>query len=163
MHIDWNAERRSQLDWHWHHQLRPRIEGLTDREYFREPAEDCWSVRPRGQSHTPMAAGVGDLVIDFAYPQPTPAPVTTIAWRIGHLVVGVFWMRLATHFAGRPVDYATHTYAGTATEALDQLDRAYTSWTEGVRSLDQGGLADPCGPGEGLFADWPMAWHPGSP
>ncbi|PRC44551.1 serine/arginine repetitive matrix protein 1, partial [Mycobacterium sp. ITM-2017-0098] len=26
-----------QLDWHWTGQLRPRLDGLTDDEYFFEP------------------------------------------------------------------------------------------------------------------------------
>ena len=31
----------------------------------------------------------GDFTIDFAFPPPEPAPVTTIAWRLGHVIVGV--------------------------------------------------------------------------
>jgi len=46
MDIDWNAELISQLDWHWQHQLRPRVDGLTDEEYFWEPVPGCWSIRP---------------------------------------------------------------------------------------------------------------------
>jgi hypothetical protein len=29
-----------QLDFHWTHQLRPRLDGLTDDEYFWQPAPD---------------------------------------------------------------------------------------------------------------------------
>ena len=111
--LTWNALLLDQLDWHWQRQLRPRLEGLTDEEYLWEPVANCWSVRPRGHARTEMAAGSGDLVIDFAYPEPKPAPVTTIAWRIGHLVVGVFGARVASHFGGPPVDY--QTFDGTAT------------------------------------------------
>lgn len=42
-----------QLDWHWRENLRPRLDGLTDEEYFWEPVRDCWSIRPRGRSTAP--------------------------------------------------------------------------------------------------------------
>ncbi len=155
--IDWNGELRSQLEWHWVNQLRPRLEGLTDQEYFREPVAGCWNVRPRGQSTAPIAGGSGAFTIDFAMPEPDPPPVTTIAWRIGHLVVGVFGMRVANHFGGPPVDYQSHAYAGSAAEALDQLDGAYAAWVAGVGSLGQAGFAEPCGPAEGPFSGWTMA------
>ena len=35
--IDWNRELVDQLDWHWNHHLRPRLDGLTDNEYLWEP------------------------------------------------------------------------------------------------------------------------------
>lgn len=153
--VDWNGELRSQLEWHWRNQLRPRLEGLTDREYFWEPVRDSWNVRPSGRSSAPMAAGSGGFTLDFAIPEPDPPPVTTIAWRLGHLIVGVFGRRVAKHFGGPPVDYQSHEYAGTAEEALNQLDAVHERWIEGVRGLGQAGLAEPCG--EGAFSDWTMA------
>lgn len=155
--IDWNAELLDQLGRHWQHQLCPRLEGLRDEEYFWEPAEDSWNVRPRGQSTAPIAAGGGDFTIDFAVPEPDPPPVTTIAWRLGHVIVGVLGMRNANHFGGPEMDYQSFGYAGTAAEALDQLDAAYAAWTDGVRNLGQRGLAAPCGAAEGPFAEYPMA------
>jgi hypothetical protein len=155
--IDWTQQLVEQVDWHWRRQLRPRFDGLTDAEYFWEPVTNCWNVHPRGRARTEMAAGGGALVIDFAYPEPKPAPVTTIAWRIGHLVVGVLGARVASHFGGPPVDYQTFDYAGTAQQALRQLDEGYAAWVEGVRGLDEAGLAEPCGPAEGPFAEYPMA------
>jgi hypothetical protein len=38
MDVDWNAGLVNQLEWHWQHQLRPRLDGLTDDEYFWQPA-----------------------------------------------------------------------------------------------------------------------------
>jgi hypothetical protein len=83
--------------------------------------------------------------------------VTTIAWRMAHIVVGCFAMRSASHFGGPPVDPETYDYAGTAAEALGQLDSAYATWIAGVRGLGADGLARPCGPAEGPFADEPLA------
>lgn len=156
MSIDWNRELVDQLDWHWRNQLRSRLAGLSDDEYFREPVKGCWNVRPRGESTAPIAAGSGEFTIDFAWPQPDPPPVTTISWRLGHVIVGVFGMRVASHFGGPPVDYQTFAYAGTAAEALRQLDEAYAAWVDGVRGLGEGGLARPCGEAEGPYAAYPM-------
>lgn len=155
--MDWTTELLDQLRFHWDTALRPRLDGLTDDEYHWEPVADCWGVRPRGQQRTPQAAGGGDTVIDFAFPQPEPAPVTTIAWRLGHLIVGVFGMRTASHFGGPPMDYGSFPYAATAAAALQQLDDGYARWTAGVAALDGAALAAPCGPAEGPYADKPMA------
>jgi DinB superfamily len=122
-----------------------------------EPVANCWNIHPRGEGRTQIAAGAGNFVIDFAFPEPVPAPVTTIAWRLAHIVVGVFGMRVANHFGGPPVGYETFEYAGTADQALDQLDGAYAAWRDGVSALGDAGLAQPCGPAEGPFADFPMA------
>jgi DinB superfamily len=157
MPIDWNEQLVDQLDWHWHAQLRPRLDGLTDPEYRWEPAPGAWNVRPRGTGSAPMAGGSGAFTIDFALPEPDPPPVTTIAWRIGHLLAGVFGMRLAGHFGGPPVDYNSYDYPGDAAGALVRLDEAYAAWAAGVRGLGTDGLSRPCGPAEGPWADHPMA------
>jgi len=155
--LDWNRALLDQLTWHWDNQLRPRLEGLTDQEYLREPVPGCWNVRPRGTSTASVQAGSGAMTIDFAFPEPDPAPVTTIAWRLGHVVVGVLGVRCATHFAGPAMDYMTHDYAATADAALAQLDAGYARWVDGVRGLGAKGVLSPCGPGEGPFAEASMA------
>ncbi len=157
MDIDWNQQLLDQLDWHWRRQLRPRLEGLSDDEYFWEPGPGCWNVRRRGESTAPIAAGAGEFTIDFAMPGPQPPPLTTIAWRLGHIIVGVLGARLANHFNGPAVDYQSFAYAGTAANALRQLDQAYAAWTDGVRGLGAAGLGRACGPTEGPFAAYPMA------
>ncbi|NRQ38833.1 DinB family protein [Nonomuraea sp. NN258] len=149
MHLDWNAELHDQLDWHWTNQLRPRLDGLTDEEYYWEPVPGCWTIHRESDD--------GTLTIDWSYPPPDPEPVTTIAWRLGHLIVGVFGLRNASHFDGPRTDYETHPYAATAEQALYQLDQAYARWSAGVRSLGDEGLARPCGPAEGPYAERPMA------
>jgi len=123
--VDWNFQLAEQLDWHWREQLRPRLDGMTDAEYRWEPVADAWNVRPRGTGSAPISVGGGEFTMDFALPQPVPPPVTTIAWRIGHIVVGVLGMRVASHFGGPPVDYPSYRYPGDAATALAQLDTAY--------------------------------------
>ncbi|MEZ5232915.1 MAG: DinB family protein [Acidimicrobiales bacterium] len=136
--FDWTAELADQLAYHWDAQLRPRLDGLTDDEYRWEPVPGCWSVRPRSDATTPFTAGAGDLVIDWAYPEPEPAPVTTIAWRLGHLLVGVLGARNAAHFGAEPISYQDAIWPHHASEALDALDAAYATWMTGVRSSTPG-------------------------
>ncbi len=157
MNIRWNDQLTEQLDWHWQHQLRGRLSGLGDDEYFWQPVGNAWSVRPRGTGTAPVRAGSGDWTIDFAFPEPSPAPVTTIAWRLGHIIVGVLGARNASHFGAPAVDYESFDYAGSADEALAQVDAQYAAWLAGVRSLGEDGLTRPCGPAEGPFAELPMA------
>jgi DinB family protein len=163
MSIDWTEELAGQLDSHWRSQLRPRLDGLTDEEYFWEPVPGMWSVRRRGESRASgestvaIALGGGEFTQDFAWPAPDPVPATTIAWRLSHLIVGVFGMRVAAHFGGEPVDYQKYDYPGDAATALARLDEVYAAWIAGVRGLGADGLARPCGPAEGPYAEASMA------
>ncbi|MDN5764766.1 MAG: DinB family protein [Humibacillus sp.] len=141
-----------QLDWHWRGQLRPRLGGLTDLEYFWAPTPDAWSVHSRGQGLTEMQGGRGDFTVDFAHPAPNPTPMTTIAWRLSHLIVGVFGARVHAHFDGPEVDYVGFDYAGTADGALAQLDAGYAAWVAGVKAWGEDGLAAECGPAEGPWS-----------
>jgi hypothetical protein len=156
MDIDWNERLVEQLDWHWREHLRPRLDGMSDAEYFWEPVPG-WSLRRRGESSAPIAVGAGEYVVEFAFPQPDPPPVTTIAWRLAHLIVGVFGARVASHFGGPPLDWEKFEYADTAAGALAQLDEVYAAWVAGVRGLGNDGLAVPCGPAEGPWAEFSMA------
>ncbi|MGH3491663.1 MAG: DinB family protein [Sciscionella sp.] len=157
MNIDWTEQLHAQLDWHWREQLHPRLDGLTDDEYLWEPAPGAWTIRPRGQATGSASGGSGEFTADFAWPEPDPPPVTTIAWRMAHVIVGVLGMRAASHFGGPAMDYQTFDYAGTATRALQQLDDAYRHWSTGVRNLSSEGLRAPCGPAEGPWAEHSMA------
>jgi hypothetical protein len=141
---DLTTQMADQLDYHWTTQLRPRLEGLTDEEYFWQPVPDCWTVHPDG-------------AIDFTFPQPQPAPFTTIAWRLAHVIVGVLAMRNHFHFGGPPADYQSWNYATDAKTALQQLDGAYANWITAVRGLDTEALKRPIGTNEGPWADHAMS------
>ena len=155
--LDVPALLAEQLQWHWENQARPRLEGLTDEEYFWEPVPGCWNVRPRGTGTAPIHAGSGEFTIDFEYPEPVPAPVTTIAWRLGHLLVGVLGVRNAAHFGGPQVSYEDFDYPGTAAGALELLDEYYGTWIRSVSGLDEAALAAPVGEAEGSWAAEPLA------
>ncbi|MCU0271299.1 MAG: DinB family protein [Acidimicrobiales bacterium] len=153
----WNALLLDQLTLHWETTLRPKLEGLSDDEYFWEPVAGCWSVRPRREATAPLLGGSGDLVSEFAIPEPDPPPVTTIAWRLVHLVVGVFGARNASHFGGPPLDHVTYENPATAVAALADLDAGYGRWVDGVRSLGEDGLGRPVGEAEGPYAAYPYS------
>lgn len=141
MAIDWNAEIRAQIEVHWARQLRPRLDGMTEAEYFWEPVEGMWSVR----------SAEDGFVADFTIPPPEPAPVTTIAWRLGHLV---FLLESGLQrFGGPTVHFASYRYPETPERALDRLDGAYGAWICGVEELGLDGLAAPAGPPGDMFAE----------
>jgi hypothetical protein len=144
-----------QLTWHWDAHVRPRLADLDDDELFWEPVPGCWSVRRRGEARSTGALGRGEMVADFELPEPSPVPVTTIAWRLAHVTV-VFDDRVGRHFGGPPVDRGTATYSADATSALAELDRAYAGWVDAVAALDTAALVRPVGPRE-PFPAAPMA------
>lgn len=75
---------------------------------------------------------------------------------MGHLASALA-IRSAAHFGRDHVDHDSFPYAGTADEAIAQLESELGVWRAGVQSLGERGLAKPCGPVEGPFAESPMA------
>jgi hypothetical protein len=119
--------------------LRDRVDGLSDDEYFWEPAPGCWSVRPGPD-------GVYRMDGDEAEPDPDPTPLTTIAWRICHIVdvlIGphhAAWLGVAP-----PPEAQTSGEPATAQAAIRRLDWAYDRMRGVVSSVDSATLADPMG------------------
>ena len=70
-----------------------RLEGITAAEFLWEPVDGMWSVLPRGEARRRCVRS-GEWVLDHdrSVDPFAAAPLTTIAWRIGHLTSG---------FAGR--------------------------------------------------------------
>lgn len=142
----WSEVLADQVEWHWRHQARPRLGGLTDEEYLWEPAPGAWNVRPRGSApgRGAVAVGSGRGVIDFAFSPPRPSPVTTVAWRLCHVVVGALGERNARYFAGPPVSHDAYDYPLAAAGALADLDAGVARWVAGVRGLDEPDLQARC-------------------
>ncbi|MET1007935.1 MAG: DinB family protein [Propionibacteriaceae bacterium] len=59
--------------------LEQRCAGLTDEEYLWRPVADAWTLKP-----DPDRAG--QWTYDYEFAPPPPAPVTSISWRIVHLI-----------------------------------------------------------------------------
>jgi len=113
---------------------KARLEGLTDEEYFWEPAPGAWSIRRRDEARTSRAYGAGDWLLDFEPRDPQPAPVTTIAWRLGHLT-SMFWGRWEWTFGQRRRREHEVEFSPSATVALDRFWRHVEQWREGVAAL----------------------------
>jgi hypothetical protein len=63
------------LDWAYE-RLSGRLQGLTDEEFFWQPAPDCWTIHQDPS---------GRWTYDYAEPDPDLAPVTTIGWQLVHV------------------------------------------------------------------------------
>ena len=72
--------------------MRQGHDGMTDSEYLWEPVAGCWSIRPARLTVDPAnrAFPEDDWDRDIVYPDPSPAPFTTIAWRMSHLINSMF-------------------------------------------------------------------------
>lgn len=157
MGIDWNDEVVDQMDSHWRYQLRPRLDGLSDDEYFWEPVPGCWSLRRRGRSSAPISLGIGEYRMDYAEPPHDQQPVTTIAWRLAHMIDN-FGDPTVPHFQPKDPEAPTIEFAGSAEAALLQLDEGYEAWIADVRNLGVAGLARPQGAlSPPQFAEAPIA------
>ena len=66
--------------------LDRRCGGLADTEYLWCPVPDAWTIRP-----DPDRAGRWTYEYNFA--PPPPAPITSISWRIVHLIADneIYW------------------------------------------------------------------------
>ena len=143
MTVDWSRLIIEQAQFHWDVHLWPRLASLTDEEFFWEPAPNSWTV------HTEPD---GVVVADTAWPPPDPAPVTTIGWRINHLIDN--YGRRANHYFGTTVP---DTVPSTAAAGLAQLELSYRTWIDTVSALDDDKIQAPLGPKGGEYAMDPMA------
>jgi hypothetical protein len=156
MATNWGAVLVGQLEFYWGFHLRPRLEGLTDEEYLWAPAEPSWTVHP----------GPGGKIAIDGGPEPSPPPVTTIAWRMVHIGVGCFAIRASTFFGDGSVPDDADMFdprhipadlPGTATEGVAFLDHWYERWHDGIAGLDDEALSKPLGPKGNDYADDSMA------
>ena len=124
MAIDWNGEVLDQVESHWKQRLRPRLDGLSDEEYFWQPVPGCWTINRRGESRAPVSYGSGEFTWDYGPASEGPEPMTTIAWWLGYPIECLASTN-GTHFGGPKTSVETFAYPGTAEKALQQLDHAY--------------------------------------
>jgi hypothetical protein len=126
--------------------LTRRLTGLGDDEYFWEPVPGCWSLSSGTDGRWRL-----DREEDESTPLDTP-PVTTIAWRLGHLggeaLGGFTAMRFPELATGREDDYPSN-----AAEVPDFLDRNYRAWRAGIAGLEEDGWQAPLGEAWGPYAE----------
>jgi hypothetical protein len=130
------------LDFTWS-QLSERLVGLADDEWLWEPTAGCWSVRAQPD---------GSVVADWADPDPVPAPVTTIAWRVWHIAVDCL-----DGYSTRAFDRSGTGFTGTqwvleANAGRELLERAWTEFRAGLADGAPDGLFRLLGPGWGPYS-----------
>lgn len=146
-----------QIDVWWVGNFRWRLKGLSDDEYLWEPAPDGWTIHPLRD---------GYVSVDFEWPPPRPAPVTTIAWRMHHIGIGCLATRTTTYFApavgpspeawerimawkaGGPFNFDEVPFPMRADDAVAFLDEWFAAWRRGLDTLGDDGLWCALGPAE---------------
>lgn len=126
---------------------RQRLDGLTDEELLWEPYPGCWSLRRLRD---------GSWVSDWV-PEPPPLPpLTTLAWRMVHLI-GCYGSARNSEWLGvevstAPVESWSVTPV-TAADAIGSLEHAHTRWRHVLDMVDDDDLARRLGPIGGPYAD----------
>jgi hypothetical protein len=127
----------------WCRRFRERVDGLSQDEYLWEPVPGCWSVRA-----TPAGPQVERIE-----PEPDPAPFTTIAWRMWHIVIECLDDYAGRVFGRRGTQLTDRAFTLEATEAVDLLDVAAANFRAGLVDMGPDWLLAQLGPAYGLYAD----------
>lgn len=114
-----------------------RIDGLTDEEYWWEPAPDAWS----------LAEHNGKLAMQWGIIFDEPQPVTTIAWRFTHISDMLCEDRPARWLAvpPEPEDYFADGAPRDASSARDLFERSFARWKRYLTAADADRLFEPLG------------------
>lgn len=132
------------FDFVWE-RLTARVAGLEDDEYYWEPVSGCWTLREDES---------GRLVLDGAGgggPPPDPVPLTTIAWRIGHicdLVLAGFAARIK-----KLPDSELPRQPGNAADLPDYMDASYKLLRDWLVSVPEDSWPLELGPDWGPYAE----------
>jgi hypothetical protein len=126
--------------------LRDRLDGIDDAEFAWEPVPGSWTLRE--QPDGTFAPDGNDESGSHAY----APPLTTLAWRVWHIIDFLESDRTAT-WLGLEVDGVRGPVPGTARDSLDRLDAAAALWHERLSRLDDRGLAEPVGELGGHYGD----------
>lgn len=139
----WSEILREALDNAWE-PLTARLVGLSETEYWWLPVDgDCWTIVSRD----------GGWFADWADPDPSPAPVTTIAWRCWHIAVDCLASYSCRLFGRSGIERAGTEWVGTWDEARVAMDRSWSTFRSGVGSWSDEDLLEPLGAAWGPFAN----------
>lgn len=123
--------------------ISDRVEGLTVDEYLWEPAADGWSVRQRDD---------GGWEVDRPAGEPSPAPVTTIAWRLWHIGSQCLAGFTARGLGPWPLEVSGREWYGDPGEALAAVAQAWRAFRAGLVRLGEDGMWRELGPDWGPYA-----------
>lgn len=105
--------------------IEPNLLGLTDEEYFWEPAPGCWGVRLRNDVRSPDSWGGGRWAVETSLDGRVAPTMTTIGWRLMHAYdcTNDFTSRA---FGDGGLDWNSITVPGTAAGAVGLMTDAVT-------------------------------------
>jgi len=124
-----------------HGRIVGQLERMSDEEYLWEPVAGCWSVRPGAD---------GVCRAERTYPEPEPAPFTTIAWRVWHIGADCLCGYSDRFWDG--IDREVREWPDNTAEALVELDKEWQRFRAHLAALDDEGLARLLGPAGGPYA-----------
>lgn len=107
--------------------MEPNLRGLSDEEYFWEPAPGCWSVRRREETRSPECWGRGEWVVETSLDGAVEPATTTIGWRLMHAY------DCTTDFTSRAFGHGGRDW--NAIEVPGSAAGAVALMTEAVRGL----------------------------
>jgi len=122
--------------------LRNRVADLDDAEYLWEPVRDMWTVREVD----------GGWIADWARPDPVPAPVTTIAWRIWH-IADCLASYVSPHLGEWPLPGEFRDWCGDADTARRHLDTGHEAFRVRITERGEDFLRTALGDKWGPYAD----------
>lgn len=150
----------------WRGWFQRRMDGLSDDEFFWEPAPGCWTVRAQPDGRFSF-----DPWPDAYWPPPNPPPVTTIAWRLVHMGNSGRLRKYgfapegpspSLAYEGWP-DWGDDDPAdcpGSASAAMERFSVKYDEWRSAIAGLNEERLWEPLGDREGIDS---MRLGPGDP
>lgn len=125
------------------------VGGLTDLEFFWEPVPGCWTVHTDEKDH---------WIVDYEKPPPDPPPLTTIAWKLDHLVSCKI-MYHAYAFGEGHLHWEDIPVLHTASEAISQLSEAQTKLRTKLDELHDEDLEEMSRTNWGeMWPTWKIFW-----
>jgi hypothetical protein len=113
--------------------LRDRLVGLTDDEFFWQPAPNSWTIYENKPGH---------WTYHYAIPSPNPAPTTTIGWQLVHLAT-TKRMYHEWAFGAARMTFADITIPHSANAAVDLLDEGQRLLREALSGSSELQLDEP--------------------
>ena len=123
------------------HDVRSRLHGLSEDEFFWTPVPGSWTVFEDG----------GRWEHHYAEPDPDPAPFTTIAWRLAHVAMCKVMYHEYAFGPGR-LTWPGFEPPSSPETALELLDTGHGLLTEDLAALDDDGLE------ASVLTNWGERW-----